>query len=111
VTKVIMHTSGVKIGRKRKVDVDHAVAVLDHVKRGYVISVREEHGIWSVSYYLFDGKGDKPFVNSSEGATSSLQTRVHKGTEDARVLDDPFPEWINDLNNHIKRLAPPDMDT
>ena len=105
-TKVKVYTSSIPISRSRPVDMDHAVLICDHLRRGYHISVRADHSQWSCAYYLFDGNGGKPFANSGEGMTHSVQFRPHKGTEDARLLDEPYPEWMIKLNRTIARTKP-----
>ena len=112
-SKIQLSTSGIKTGgRLRPVDADHAQEIIKLVQRGYHVNARDPNSVWSCSLYLYQTKdGSKPFVNSSEGATASLQFRPHKGTEDARLLDEPLPEWMTQLRKHIDRLAPAEWDT
>lgn len=110
VSKIIIYTGPVKVSHRRGVDVDHAVQILDLLRRGYHVSVRDPDSWWSCSFSRTNGTPEKPvFVNQPDGTYHSIQFRPHKGTEDARLLDEAYPEWMNKLIRHIKNICPPEI--
>lgn len=80
--KVILTVSGLKQGRKRKVDPDHAVAILDLTRRQYTVNVRGDRGVASVG---FSRKGD------------TLTVTKHCTTT---------PDWMSNLLTLLQRFTP-----
>ena len=82
--KVILSTSGLKQGRKRKPDPEHATSILDLTRRGYTVNVRGERGVSSIG---FTRRGD---------TIKAVQHQV-TGT---------CPEWMDTLVTLLNRFAP-----
>ena len=80
---LILSTSGVKQGRKRKADADHAISILDLTRRQYTVNVRGERGVCSLS---FTRKGDTLYV-----------------TRNSMPL---IPEWATDILRMVNQFAP-----
>ena len=87
--KVILSVSGLKQGRKRRVDPEHAVSVLDLTRRGYTVNIRGERGVSSVG---FTRKGN-----------------VIKGVvHDTNKVG--APEWMDLLLTLVNRYSPDDIN-
>lgn len=109
-TSVVLSTSGIKIGRKRPVDADHAIEVLDHLRRGYTLSIRDPESPWSIGMYYAKSHHGKPvFVNQPEGTMDAVIAHVYYWNDKAVLYDHPFPQWVNDFLRHLKRVLPDDI--
>ena len=106
--KIQLRTGAVKLpGNKRKPDEKHATDIVDHARRGYIVSAADPDTWWSCSFMYNKGLGLLPvFVNQPEGTIDALILRPYKGTEDARLYDEPYPQWMTDLMRLIATVAP-----
>ena len=94
--KIKLTTSGLPVGErttKRAVDMDHARDIVAFTARGYNVTAVDEDGVWRL---MCTGKSD------------ALLVRPYKLSDDARLLDEPYPEWITSLTDMIAKLLPDD---
>jgi len=107
--KIRLRTAGVPADARRPAapDLDHGVKIVDLIQRGYQVNARPDDSIWSVTFWLAKGTPERPaFINLPEGKYSSLQIRPNKGTEDARLLDEPYPDWLDQIIRMVKLACP-----
>lgn len=106
IEKITLFTGPVKVSRKRKVDHDHAIQVLDLARRGYRVTAKPDVGPWWVSIDRADGP---LFVNQPEGTEDVLFIRPMKGMDDGRLFDEERPEWVSALIKSIRNICPPNI--
>ncbi len=102
-TSIILRTGPVKVGRKRPVDSDHAVSILDLTRRGYTVNAADGETQFSVSFLRYP---DQAFVNQPAGTDNTMRMHVNYGTENAALYDAPIPDWVKKLDKLIRRVAP-----
>jgi len=85
-SKVILKTSGLKQGRKRAVDVDHAVMIMDLTRRGYSLNMASDRGVGSVS---FTRKDDAINVTANDIPTTT--------------------DWVEKIVMLLRKTAPPQL--
>ena len=102
--KIILSTSSVQIqGRMRRPDMDHATTIIDHVRRGYIITARVKDAPWSVSIY---GTPKRSFINQPEGTEEVIFWRVNFWADNAALYDEMPPEWVTKLERCMELAIP-----
>lgn len=106
--KITIRTAGLPLsGRKRKLDSDHVVQILDLTRRGYHLSVMsDETPWWYVSIMRHEGRA---FVNQPEHTTDVLFVHTTYANDDARLTDKPYPQWVTTLFRLLEQLSPPTL--
>ena len=106
---VIMKMGGHQHGRKRKVDRQHALDIVEFGGRGYHVWVHDPLTWWSVQCTIWKSKDGLPlFVNQREGTIHSFKFRPYKGSEDGRLYDE-LPDWLEILRTHLTAVMPDDV--
>jgi len=107
--KIKTRTAGVPIDGRRAAppDMDHAVRIIEMAKRGYSVSVLSDE---SYGWYISIGYSpDRLFSNQPEGTTGTLMVSTTHHGEDARLSDDPWPQWVISILSFLKLAAPDNL--
>lgn len=108
-TKIKLTTAGVPLNGRRPAfpDLDHGTTIIEFARRGYTVGVRSaEAGPWYVSIAHMSGRA---FSNQPEDSTETLLVKTMFWNDDARLTDDPWPEWVREIHRYIKLAAPGHM--
>lgn len=103
--KIQLTTAGIRIeGRVRAPDLDHAVTIIDHLRRGYTVTAkRKDDPLWVVSFMRYP---DKAFSNQPDGTTETFRMYVTYWNENAALTDEMPPEWVGQLERYMDIALP-----
>ena len=87
--RIKITTSGLTISRPRQLDFDHAVTIVEHLLRGYVVTVRGDRDGWKVIFIHY-----KP-----EGWTDATVYR-------SEAITPERPPWMAELKLYLRQHAP-----
>jgi hypothetical protein len=111
-TKIKLTTSGLPVGERtnlRKLDIDHALTIIEFTGRGYHVRATANEGLWSLSFYEA-GKG-KIFVNMPETTKEddrNIFIRPYYGNDDGRLYDNQ-PDWQHKLIQLCRTAGGPNI--
>lgn len=91
--RIKLTTSGLLIARTRQLDFNHAVQIIDHLNRGYHVTVRGVNDGWKVTFVLIKGTFD---------ADGTAEARVSKN----EAITNQRPPWLAELKLYLQQHDP-----